>query len=781
MLQIKGISKQYQTGALIQQALNDVSLNLRDNEFVSILGHSGSGKTTLLNIIGGLDRYDNGELIINGISTKEYKDRDFDAYRNHTVGFVFQSYNLISHQTILSNVELALTISGICKNERRERAKKVLEEVGLGEQLYKKPNQLSGGQMQRVAIARALVNDPEVLLADEPTGALDSETSIQIMELLKKVSETKLVVMVTHNSELAMQYSTRIVKLHDGRIIDDSDPFFPEKTESKTAKTGLKVKMSFTAAVLLSLNNLREKKGRTILITLAASIGIIGIALILSLSSGVNSYIDSMQQDTMAAYPLVLSERTADTTSLMERTLSVQEKENTMVQKNQNEGYVYVDDSLIENVLSFSSAKNNLKAFKRYLEKENNEISLLTDNIVYGYDIEFVVYSYDREGKLVRSDADIAEISDDMDISEDMVQGAAGPAANMERMSSMLEGNGNKTSHFSELLPDSDGGLINSQIKENYELVYGNWATDYDEVLLVLDRDYSVDLETLYQLGLISEGETLKRIDAIRNNQEKETLADTYEAVCEHQFFMTLGNNEFSEKDCIPLSISGIIRPKEGAGNLSISTTVVYTSALTERLIGLTGTNREKPSSISLYAGNFQDKQKMIEAIDDYNFHVSRRNRITYTDYAELLTDTVSSMVNVVSYALIAFVAISLIVSSIMIAIITHISVMERTKEIGILRTLGASKINVSQIFNAENLLIGLCAGVLGIGISQMMSVPINRVVCNALELNGVHIALPLPQAVCLILLSICITMIAGLIPSLRAAKQEPAVVLRSE
>lgn len=483
----------------------------------------------------------------------------------------------------------------------------------------------------------------------------------------------------------------------------------------------------------------------------------------------------------MAAYPLVLSERTADTTSLMERTLSVQEKENTMVQKNQNEGYVYVDDSLIENVLSFSSAKNNLKAFKRYLEKENNEISLLADNIVYGYDIEFVVYSYDREGKLVRSDADIAEISDDMDISEDMVQGAAGPAANMERMSSMLEGNGNKTSHFSELLPDSDGGLINSQIKENYELVYGNWATDYDEVLLVLDRDYSVDLETLYQLGLISEGETLKRIDAIRNNEEKETLADTYEAVCEHQFFMTLGINEFSEKDCIPLSISGIIRPKEGAENLSISTTVVYTSALTERLIGLTGTNREKPSSISLYAGNFQDKQKMIEAIDDYNFHVSRRNRITYTDYAELLTDTVSSMVNVISYALIAFVAISLIVSSIMIAIITHISVMERTKEIGILRTLGASKINVSQIFNAENLLIGLCAGVLGIGISQMMSVPINRVVCNALELNGVHIALPLPQAVCLILLSICITMIAGLIPSLRAAKQEPAVVLRSE
>lgn len=781
MLQIKGISKQYQTGAFIQQALNDVSLNLRDNEFVSILGHSGSGKTTLLNIIGGLDRYDKGELIINGISTKEYKDRDLDAYRNHSIGFVFQSYNLISHQTILSNVELALTISGISKNERREKAKKVLEEVGLGEQLYKKPNQLSGGQMQRVAIARALVNDPEVLLADEPTGALDSETSIQIMELLKKVSETKLVVMVTHNSELAMQYSTRIVKLHDGRIIDDSDPFFPAEIESRTAKIGLKVKMSFTAAVLLSLNNLREKKGRTILIAMAASIGIIGIALILSLSSGVNSYIDSMQQDTMAIYPLVLSERTAETASLMEHTFSVQKKESTTAQKNQNEGSVYVDDSLIENILSFSSAKNNLKAFKRYLEKENNEISLLADNIVYGYDIEFSVYSYDSEGKLVRSDADISEISNDMDISEDMVQGAAGPAANMERMSSMLEGNGNKTSHFSELLPDSDGGLINSQIKENYELVYGNWITDYNEVLLVLDREYSVDLETLYQLGLLSEKETLKRIDAIRNNEEKDTLGDTYEAVCGHQFFMMLGNNEFSEKESIPLSISGIIRPKEGAGNLSISTTVVYTSALTERLIELTGTNREKPSSISLYAGNFQDKQKMIEAIDDYNFHVSRRNRITYTDYAELLTDTVSSMVNVVSYALIAFVAISLIVSSIMIAIITHISVMERTKEIGILRTLGASKTNVSQIFNAENLLIGLCAGILGIGISQIMSVPINRVVCNVLELNGVHIALPLSQTVCLILLSICITMTAGLIPSLRAAKQEPAVVLRSE
>ena len=780
MLQIKGISKQYRTGELVQQALNDVSLNLRDNEFVSILGPSGSGKTTLLNVIGGLDRYDAGDLVINGISTKEYKDRDWDAYRNHTIGFVFQSYNLIPHQTILANVELALTIGGISRNDRRERARKALEEVGLGDQLHKKPNQMSGGQMQRVAIARALVNDPEVLLADEPTGALDSETSIQVMELLKKVAENRLVVMVTHNSELAERYSTRIVNLRDGRVTDDSNPFFPEKTESRTIRTESKVKMSFKAALLLSLNNLREKKGRTILTATAASIGIIGIALILSLSAGVNSYIDTMQQETMASYPLVLTERTAETTSLLERTPSGHGEDALSEQKNQEEGYVYVDSSSIENVLSFSSTKNNLKAFRRYIE-ETDEIAVLTDNIVYGYDIDFAVYSYDSDGNLVCSDTSIAEISDDVDVSEDMVQGAAGPAANMERMSSMLEGKGNKTSHFSELLTDPNGGLFHNQIKENYELVYGNWPVDYDEVLLVLDTNHALDLETLYQLGLLSEKETLQRIEAVRDKEKKETVVGAYEAICSHQFFMIPGDGEFSERDSIQLSISGIICPKENAENASVSTAVAYTSALTERLIELTGTNREKPSSISLYAANFQDKQALIEAIEDYNFHVSRRNRLTYTDYAELLTDTVSSMVDVVSYALIAFVAISLIVSSIMIAIITHISVMERTKEIGILRTLGASKANISQVFNAENLLVGLCAGILGVGISILLSIPINRILCNVLGFDSIHIALPLSQAMCLILLSICITVFAGLIPSVRAAKQEPAIVLRSE
>ena len=780
MLQIKGISKQYRTGELVQQALNDVSLNLRDNEFVSILGPSGSGKTTLLNVIGGLDRYDTGDLVINGISTKEYKDRDWDAYRNHTIGFVFQSYNLIPHQTIFSNVELALTIGGISRNDRRERARKALEEVGLGDQLHKKPNQMSGGQMQRVAIARALVNDPEVLLADEPTGALDSETSIQVMELLKKVAENRLVVMVTHNSELAKQYSTRIVKLRDGRITDDSNPFFPEETEGRTIRTESKVKMSFKAAILLSLNNLREKKGRTVLTATAASIGIIGIALILSLSAGVNSYIDTMQQETMASYPLVLTERTAETTSLLERTPSGREERELSEQKNLEEGYVYVDDSLIENVLSFSSAKNNLKVFKRYLS-ETNEITMLADNIVYGYDVDFVVYSYDSDGNLVCSDTSIAEISDDVDVSEDMVQGAAGPAANMERMSSMLEGNGNQTSHFSELLTDPNGGLFHGQIKENYELVYGNWPANYGEVLLVLDKNHALDLETLYQLGLLSEKETLERIEAVRNKEKKETVVGAYETICGHQFFMMHGDGEFSERDSIRLSISGIICPKEDAENTSVSTAVAYTSALTERLIELTGTNREKPSSISLYAANFQDKQALIAAIEDYNFHVSRRNRLTYTDYAELLTDTVSSMVDVVSYALIAFVAISLIVSSIMIAIITHISVMERTKEIGILRTLGASKANISQVFNAENLLVGLCAGILGVGISILLSIPINRILCNVLGFDSIHIALPLSQAMCLILLSICITVFAGLIPSVRAAKQEPAIVLRSE
>lgn len=482
----------------------------------------------------------------------------------------------------------------------------------------------------------------------------------------------------------------------------------------------------------------------------------------------------------MASYPLVLRERTAETTSLLERTPSGREERELSEQKNLEEGYVYADDSLIENVLSFSSAKNNLKVFKRYLS-ETNEITMLADNIVYGYDIDFAVYSYDSDGNLVCSDTSIAEISDDVDVSEDMVQGAAGPAANMERMSSMLEGKGNKTSHFSELLTDPNGGLFHNQIKENYELVYGNWPVDYDEVLLVLDTNHALDLETLYQLGLLSEKETLQRIEAVRDKEKKETVVGAYEAICSHQFFMIPGDGEFSERDSIQLSISGIICPKEDAENASVSTAVAYTSALTERLIELTGTNREKPSSISLYAANFQDKQALIEAIEDYNFHVSRRNRLTYTDYAELLTDTVSSMVDVVSYALIAFVAISLIVSSIMIAIITHISVMERTKEIGILRTLGASKANISQVFNAENLLVGLCAGILGVGISILLSIPINRILCNVLGFDSIHIALPLSQAMCLILLSICITVFAGLIPSVRAAKQEPAIVLRSE
>ena len=779
MLQLENISKQYQTGELVQQALDKISLNLRETEFVSILGPSGSGKTTLLNIIGGLDRYDSGDLIINGISTEAYKDRDWDSYRNHTIGFVFQSYNLIPHQSILANVELALTISGISRRDRRSRAKKVLEDVGLGDQLHKKPNQLSGGQMQRVAIARALVNDPGILLADEPTGSLDSDTSVQVMDLLKEVSKDRLVVMVTHNQELAELYSTRIVRLRDGRITDDSNPFNPETNEQTGSKPREKARMSFTAALSLSFNNLRSKKGRTLMTAVAASIGIIGIALVLSLSSGVNSYIDTLQRDTMSAYPIVLAERTAETSSLLGGNASGTVSDDSTRLLEQDADDVYMDYSSIESILSFSSTENNLKAFKRYLEEDNNEVAAIAENIVYGYDIDFAVYSYDRDGILVRSDADITELSS-LDLSENATQGASGPAANMERINSML-GSGNETANFSELLPGPDGELIHDQIKENYELAYGNWPDEYDEVVLVLDENQSIDTETLYQLGLLSEAEFTDLVDAIMDDGEIKTLLGTYEELCQNTFILTPGDGEFSEADGIELSISGIILPVEGAENTNITTTVVYTSALTEHLIELTDTNIEKPSSISIYTSSFEDKEALIEAIEDYNFHVSMRNRIVYTDYAELLTSTVTSMVDIISYVLIAFVAISLIVSSIMIAIITHISVMERTKEIGILRALGASKSNISQVFNAETILIGLCSGMLGVGIAVALSVPLTAVVQNALGFAGISIALPVAYAALLILLSMCITVIAGLIPSMRAAKQDPVIALRSE
>lgn len=584
MLQLNKISKQYRTGDLVQQALDQVSLSLRDNEFVSILGPSGSGKTTLLNVIGGLDRYDSGDLVINGVSTKQYRDRDWDSYRNHTIGFVFQSYNLIPHQSVLANVELALTISGVSRGERRQRAKQALEEVGLGNQLHKRPSQMSGGQMQRVAIARALVNDPDILLADEPTGALDSETSIQIMELLKRVAKDRLVVMVTHNPELAQRYSTRIVKLRDGKIIDDSDPYTPAPAEKPLEHRNLgKAKMSFGSSLALSFNNLRTKKGRTVLTAFAGSIGIIGIALILAFSHGVNGYITDIQRETMTSYPVTITAEAVDMSSIMGTMGSLQAGE-AEGSAEERDG-VWADHSLLESseALNASIKENNLTSFKEYLDDPNSEIQQYfgENGVVYTYDVRFFVYSRDEDGALVPSDAD----------------------------------------------PEEAG------------------------------------------------------------------------------------------YDCIAA----------------------------------------------------------------YNAGRDEEDQITYTDYVALLTGSITSIVDMISYVLIAFVGVSLIVSSIMIGIITHISVLERTKEIGILRAIGASKGNIAQVFNAETLIIGLLAGAIGVGASALLTLPINSLMRQLLGAETLTTSLPLGAALILVALSMAITLIAGLVPARSAAKKDPVAALRSE
>lgn len=940
MLQIKGISKQYRTGELVQQALNDVSLNLRDNEFVSILGPSGSGKTTLLNVIGGLDRYDTGELVINGISTREYKDRDWDAYRNHTIGFVFQSYNLIPHQTILANVELALTIGGISRNDRRERARKALEEVDLGDQLHKKPNQMSGGQMQRVAIARALVNDPEVLLADEPTGALDSETSIQVMELLKKVAENRLVVMVTHNSELAEQYSTRIVKLRDGRVIEDSDPYLPEETPEGTEHKSMgKAKMSFFTSLSLSFNNLWTKKGRTILTAFAGSIGIIGIALILALAEGVNDYISDIQKSTMTSYPITINSQSVDMSGIMGTRGGRRENE---ASAEENRTRVYADYSAIESSEEMASniKENNLTAFKEYLDDPESEIHqyLGENGVVYSYGAHFGIYSYDADENLVASDADIDQVSMSTLSSEDSAAGG-GPMANMERMNQVMSGSSDAgAENFSELMPGTDGKAVSTILFDSYDLLYGSWPENYNEVVLVLNENNSIPAGTLYQLGLIT-GEEYKEItEQIKNGEDAEEHIWDYEEICGHTFYMVLPCDQYKEnkdgtftyigddvmqiesllENSVNLKITGIIRPAADAESASIPTSVAYTVALTDYVIehtdesavvlaqektpevnvlnginfraadseakaadaiiymsnmgisdkaamyanilehqetdaqedqehieamqgapsmspsemaSMEGVERteedeielaraldewlendpdqetlvsaydifiagstfeenmrkfgkvsyDAPSSISIYTDSFEDKEAVSDCIDRYNEGAEKKEQITYTDYVALLTSSITSIVDVISYVLIAFVAVSLIVSSIMIGIITHISVLERTKEIGILRAIGASKRNISQVFNAETVIVGLLAGILGVGVSALLTIPITSVIQNLLGASELSASLPVTAALFLLLLSVVITVIAGWIPSRRAAKKDPVAALRTE
>ncbi len=940
MLQIKGISKQYRTGELVQQALNDVSLNLRDNEFVSILGPSGSGKTTLLNVIGGLDRYDTGELVINGISTREYKDRDWDAYRNHTIGFVFQSYNLIPHQTILANVELALTIGGISRNDRRERARKALEEVGLGDQLHKKPNQMSGGQMQRVAIARALVNDPEVLLADEPTGALDSETSIQVMELLKKVAENRLVVMVTHNSELAEQYSTRIVKLRDGRVINDSDPYLPEETPEGTEHKSMgKAKMSFVTSLSLSFNNLWTKKGRTILTAFAGSIGIIGIALILALAEGVNDYISDIQKSTMTSYPITINSQSVDMSGIMGTRGGRRENE---ASAEENRTRVYADYSAIESSEEMASniKENNLTAFKEYLDNPKSEIHqyLGENGVVYSYGAHFGIYSHDADENLVASNADIDQVSMSTLSSEDSAAGG-GPMANMERMNQVMSGSSDAgAENFSELMLGTDGKAVSTILFDSYDLLYGSWPENYNEVVLVLNENNSIPAGTLYQLGLITGEEHKEITEQIKNGEDAEERIWDYEEICGHTFYMVLPCDQYKEnkdgtftyigddvmqiesllENSVNLKITGIIRLAADAESASIPTSVAYTVALTDYVIEHTdesavvlaqektsevnvlngiefkapddeakaadaviymsnlgisdkaamyanilahqetdesedqehieamqgapsmspsemaamegverteedeiamaraldewlGNNPDQetlvsaydifiagptyeenmrkfgkvsydaPSSISIYTDSFEDKEAVSDCIDRYNEGAQKKEQITYTDYVALLTSSITSIVDVISYVLIAFVAVSLIVSSIMIGIITHISVLERIKEIGILRAIGASKRNISQVFNAETVIVGLLAGILGVGVSVLLTIPITSVIQNLLGVSEISASLSVTAALLLILLSVAITVIAGWIPSRRAAKKDPVAALRTE
>lgn len=908
MLQIKNITKTYDTGALQQKALDGVSFNLRDNEFVSVLGHSGSGKTTLLNIIGGLDRYDSGDIIINGISTKKYTDRDWDSYRNHSVGFVFQSYNLIPHQSVLSNVELALTISGISSNERKERAANALEEVGLKEHLHKRPNQLSGGQMQRVAIARALVNEPDILLADEPTGALDSDTSVQIMELLKKVAKDRLVVMVTHNPELAHNYSNRIIELQDGEIISDSHPLNIEDddaTEPEHKNMG-KASMSFLTALSLSFNNLKSKKGRTFLTAFAGSIGIIGIALILSLSTGVNDYIDNIQQDTMTAYPITIEAETIDLDSLVDirdETIGDYASSEESDVDHDLDG-IYSNTTTLELISSTSSTfkENNLTSFKKYLEDPSNEIEpyVGANGIVYSYAVNFDLFTYDEEETFINTDGSTFTEEESQEMS-----GFQMPPSPM--MSS--------ESNVSELIPGVKDNLISQVITDNYDVLYGKWPKNYDEVVLTVDQNNEINTAALYELGILPANEYEDILEQIDKGEkiEVESQKLSYEEIAdqvfyllpaseyyvkdEHDHFESVSDDEAAvenlvEDKAIEIKISGIVKPIEDATTTAISTPIAYTNALTKHLIdyanesdivqaqeespkinvlnglrfeaanddqkiedtreylasltisekadfvrsmqesdesaqmpdGMPTMSEEQlaasfdslvetldsetllsiydnsisagsyddnmeafgvvsldaPSSISIYADNFEDKEAISAGIDDYNASVDDEEKITYADFAGLIMSSVTEIINVITYVLIAFVSVSLVVSSIMIGIITYISVLERTKEIGILRAIGASKGNISTVFNAETIIIGLFSGLLGVGLTYLSHIPLNMILENLLG-EGVRASLSINSSIVLVLLSVILSFIAGLIPSRQASEKDPVDALRSE
>ena len=863
MLKLENIVKTYQTGSISQNALKGVTVAFRRSEFVCILGQSGSGKTTMLNIIGGLDRYTSGQMSIDGVPTDTYKERDWDRYRNRSVGFIFQSYNLIPHQSVLANVELAMTISGASKKRRRHHAARALAMVGLKEHMHKKPNQLSGGQMQRVAIARALVNDPDILLADEPTGALDSETSIQIMQLLQEIAEDRLVIMVTHNAELAEQYATRTVRLLDGQIVSDSDPYY-ETGEEEPARPlrhshGVdkkrlpKTSMSFGTALSLSFNNLRTKKGRTFLTAFAGSIGIIGIALILALSSGMQSYVSDIETDTLSSYPIIIESQAVDLSDSAAETSSSASESEEGAQAQPADGVQqsgFAGDTLQRETPR--TQHNDLAAFKAYLDSEaGNSIRQHTSAVRYGYGLELQVYSADTQ-RITQINPSPVYTDEDGNVTEEI---------------------------WTEMIGNTE--LLESQ----YDLLAGSWPQDYHDVVLVLDENNAISDTAMYALGLKDAAEFEKLRTKVENGEairreDYETASFTYEDLLGMEFLVVSNAAYYEETDGIwldrrsdeafmkdllgsaeTLRISGIIRPAADAAAAVIEGTVGYTAELTEHMIALnndsavvraqketpetnvfTGSafmdtqnmsqdevlealpqaqrarlellpesvrsvflsyymenaastyegnlqtlgavDPDTPSTVELYLKDFSARDSVLAAIDAYNAERRQAGEesaaIQYTDVVGTMISSVTDVIDMITYLLIGFVSISLVVSSIMIGIITYISVLERTKEIGVLRSLGASRRDISRVFNAETAIVGLAAGLIGVGATLLLSLPINAVIQNLSGVSGIA-SLPPAGALVLILVSVALTMIAGLIPAHAAAKKDPVTALRSE
>ena len=895
MLELNDIKKDYVSGSTTVSALKGINLRFRDCEFVSILGQSGCGKTTMLNIIGGLDKYTSGDLKINGVSTKNYKDRDWDFYRNNSIGFVFQSYNLIPHQTVLSNVELALTLSGVSKAERKRRAIEALEKVGLGEQIHKKPNQMSGGQMQRVAIARALVNNPDILLADEPTGALDTETSIQIMELLKEISKDRLIIMVTHNPELAKDYSTRIVRLLDGVITDDSDPYSLEDmeadikakeavkvkaSEKKNKKSGKKQKtsMSFFTALSLSFNNLMTKKTRTILTAFAGSIGIIGIAMILSISNGIQLYIDRVQRDTLSSYPITLQAESIDISSMVTSMTG-----NSDSEEHEDKSKIYSNDIMGDmiNTMVKEVKSNNLSEFKKYIENGGSDIKSYVSDIQYSYDVPLNIYMKDTSNGVEQLNPSTMF---------DSIYGEGATSTSSAMSSGMGMGMFSNSSVWNQLLGNQQ------VLDEQYDVLAGHWPENYNEVVLVVDKNNEVDDYTLYSLGLKDPEEVrtlFKKMMVGESYETKKDISYTFDEILDTEFKLVMPTDMYKYNDVTgtwddyskddkymtnvvnngtDIKVCGIIRPNNDAVSTSISSGIGYTAKLTEYIIEevknseiakaqladtsvdvFTGvpfdndrnteitmddvnaymatlspeesaqmqamtsgmsddqilqlfsaslkarttdatldsnksklgiTDLDTPSQIDIYATDFDSKEKVQNIIKDYNKlqqdDGKEENVINYTDYVGIMMSSVSTIINAISYVLIAFVAISLIVSSIMIGIITYISVLERTKEIGVLRSIGASKKDVSRIFNAETLIEGFVSGALGIVVTLLLCIPANALIKHLTDISNVA-QLPVAGGVILIIISMFLTFIAGLIPAKIAAKKDPVVALRSE